>query len=111
MPIRSDMPHTPDPKNVFVTFDDLRAHYGIPFNRPTLRKMMDRGEFPPAIMIGERSWAWHLQTILDFIRGRPVRVPEPTKASARKKARRIEQKKAVAPVSPLPVKRPRARFD
>lgn len=104
---------TPSPNRRYVSFRDLRAYYGIDFNRATIRNMMNAGEFPAATMIGGRTWAWPQQTILDWIASKPIRVPEPQKASVRKAAKRAEKREAKATPQPQPnvIDRPRARFN
>jgi hypothetical protein len=81
-----------DPRHLHVTFADLRLRYGLPFTRKYLRKLMDANLFPQPIMVGERTWAWPLQEILDYLASKPVRVPEPAKASARKAGKRADRR-------------------
>jgi hypothetical protein len=57
-------------------FRDLKAR-GLVKSRPQLKRLVDRGIFPPGRMIGPNARAWSDEEIEEYENSRPIAGPEP----------------------------------
>jgi predicted DNA-binding transcriptional regulator AlpA len=57
---------------VYVTFPDLPKYAGAEIERRQLRRMIKRGEYPPAYQIAPNKIAWKSWELLEWRDNRPV---------------------------------------
>jgi predicted DNA-binding transcriptional regulator AlpA len=65
----------------FLRYPDLRAR-GIVNNRPALKNLIDKAEFPSGRMLGPNSRAWTEAEVDEWLAARPTaRKPAPRRRS------------------------------
>jgi predicted DNA-binding transcriptional regulator AlpA len=61
--------------DLFVSYEDLSPKHGIDFTRVHLRRLMAKGQFPPAYQLSPNRVAWKLSELKVWKANRPRRVP------------------------------------
>ena len=68
--------------DMFVPYEDLSPKHGIEFTRVHLRRLMTKGQFPPAYQLSANRIAWKLNDLRSWKASRIPRVPVEASAAA-----------------------------
>ncbi len=65
---------------IFVPFAELEKH-GIGYCRIHIRRLIDKGHFPPAVRLSENRIAWRLSDLEAWKASRPIAEPKSAHAA------------------------------
>jgi predicted DNA-binding transcriptional regulator AlpA len=84
-----------------VTYNELKARYGIPYDRSTVWKKRQDGSFPEPLRLSPGTIAWRVSDITAWLASRPrVGQPEPPPKRKNKPKKQRAAKKHAAEIWP-----------